>query len=484
MASWLSVINIILVLLVLVSRSRADNPPCPTGLAGSSTSNLGCAIVAGRNENGTGTACVPAPLISGKRKRQNVDLLNITSFVQEYPYQASPYFKPSAVLRGCTGSVVTTFDTEDANLAGRGQTVVSQRPSCLSTVPIELVSGLGNSVHVIEEDIILDGWLIHITDGFFTIPTLLSSTLQTINGVAQFANATDSSLSSFDFVPSITAFVTSDSAFATALRCSQGSTAKINPLALLRANIVTGSVAYSPQLVDGAFFRSTYGEDITVSVINGTKYVNNAPVVEEDIVIQNGVVHIIGGLVSDEGLICPPTPSSAPNTSCITTMLTTNIITNIVSNLTTTVTKPPTSILTTTVNIAPPPVTTFVTDIISPTTAFSATTVITTVLITTGPTTTVFSTKIIPTTILSIDTPTIVLTTMSLTTVLTTTTPTIALTTTASSFATTLTTVSLPTTTETISDSSKVWTTSPPPESYSTPCPESESWTKGYNNGP
>jgi hypothetical protein len=136
----------------------------------------------------------------------------------------------------------------------------------------------------------------HLLDSFFTKPSLLSSTLRSINGTSQFANATGSSISAFDFVPSITAFVSSDSAFATALRCGQGSVATINPLALLGANIVAGSVVYSPLLVDGAFFRSVNGEEITVSVNNGTKYVNGAPVVQEDIIIQNGVVHIVDGV--------------------------------------------------------------------------------------------------------------------------------------------------------------------------------------------
>jgi uncharacterized surface protein with fasciclin (FAS1) repeats len=122
---------------------------------------------------------------------------------------------------------------------------------------------------------------------------LLSSTLQTIGGTNLFANATASSVSAFDFVPSITAFIPSDSAFATALRCSQGSNATINALALLGANIVEGFVAYSPLLVDGAFFQSINGDDITVLVSNGTKYVNGARIVQEDIVIQNGVVHIV-----------------------------------------------------------------------------------------------------------------------------------------------------------------------------------------------
>jgi hypothetical protein len=96
---------------------------------------------------------------------------NMSSFEAEFPYQVSPYFKTAATLRACSGSVVTTYDTKDANLNGRGQTVVSQRNqhgSCCNNgtqQPIRLFSGLGDSVNVIEEDIFFPGGVMHITDG-------------------------------------------------------------------------------------------------------------------------------------------------------------------------------------------------------------------------------------------------------------------------------------------------------------------------------
>lgn len=89
----------------------------------------------------------------------------------EFRYQVSPYLKTAATLRACSGSAVTTYDTENANLYGRGQNFVSQRNpdhSCCDTdskEPIRLFSGFGRSVTVIEEDIFFPGGVIHITDG-------------------------------------------------------------------------------------------------------------------------------------------------------------------------------------------------------------------------------------------------------------------------------------------------------------------------------
>jgi len=165
------IVNLVFITLISVSPSRAQSTTtCQNDISkiGNDMSQAICDNGGGGNANGTGTIFLPdqEPM---RRKRQNGQSQNFSLLIQEYPYQISPYFKPAAVLRACTGSIVTTYDTEDANLNGRGQTVVSQRQSCNSTGPIELFSGLGNSVQVVEEDIFFDGWVIHITSGLVEI---------------------------------------------------------------------------------------------------------------------------------------------------------------------------------------------------------------------------------------------------------------------------------------------------------------------------
>jgi hypothetical protein len=164
--------SLIFIVLALISPGLATQPTTTASSclskasqAGSHSDQWDCGNGGGGNTNGTnGTVIVPRSEPT-KLKRQNLPIQNLSLFIQEHPYQASPYYKPAAVLRGCTGSIITTFDTEDANLNGRGQTVVSQRQSCGSTGPIELFSGLGKSVQIVQEDLFIDGWLVHISDG-------------------------------------------------------------------------------------------------------------------------------------------------------------------------------------------------------------------------------------------------------------------------------------------------------------------------------
>jgi uncharacterized surface protein with fasciclin (FAS1) repeats len=103
-------------------------------------------------------------------------------------------------------------------------------------------------------------------------------------------------LSAFDRVPSITVFVPSNSALLAKLQCAAVLSAG-DARTLLNAQVVNNFVAYSPSLVDGAFFRAANGEDITITVKkDGSKYANGIKIIQEDIVVENGVVHIVDGV--------------------------------------------------------------------------------------------------------------------------------------------------------------------------------------------
>jgi uncharacterized surface protein with fasciclin (FAS1) repeats len=94
-----------------------------------------------------------------------------------------------------------------------------------------------------------------------------------------------------DYIPEITVFVPSDSAILTALACSSG---EIDTDRLLRAHAIVGFSGYSPLLVEGAQFHAQDGTLIDVTTdYSGAVFVNHARVVKSDIVIKNGVVHII-----------------------------------------------------------------------------------------------------------------------------------------------------------------------------------------------
>ena len=155
--------------LFLFFRGTNGQSGCETvGQSAGSTMGTWTCSGGGQNPGGQNTYFVP----QNDENLSKRSLWTNNSWIpSEFRYQVSPYLKTAATLRACSGSVVTTYNTADSNLYGRGQSVVSQRypdHSCCDTdskEPIRLFSGFGRSVTIIKEDICFPGGIIHITDG-------------------------------------------------------------------------------------------------------------------------------------------------------------------------------------------------------------------------------------------------------------------------------------------------------------------------------
>ena len=74
---------------------------------------------------------------------------------------------------------------------------------------------------------------------------------------------------------------------------------------------VVGATAMSGDLSDGQMVTTLQGEDVTISIMDGTVMVNNATVTAADITTDNGVVHVI------DAVLLPPTPEATPTVADI-----------------------------------------------------------------------------------------------------------------------------------------------------------------------
>ncbi|KAF2670406.1 hypothetical protein BT63DRAFT_454597 [Microthyrium microscopicum] len=230
--------------------------------------------------NDAGTVFVPQTL-SSKFKR---DTEAGSSWVRRqlatnpsFLYQISPHVLPSALLRSFTGSVIPTYDYQDAILSGRGQVATTHgaRESgglCNATDPVKIYSGFGDVVTIIKADIPFDGGIIHIVSE----PQTLSATLASTTNTSIFSSYISDAFMYLDNIPEITVFVPSDSAIKTALQCSQGN---LDIARLLRAHIIVGFTAYSPVLVEGLQARAQDGSIIDVTTdVQGDIFINGAKV--------------------------------------------------------------------------------------------------------------------------------------------------------------------------------------------------------------
>ncbi|KIW74243.1 hypothetical protein Z517_12183 [Fonsecaea pedrosoi CBS 271.37] len=228
-------------------------------------------------------------------------------------------------LRTPPGAVVATKDT-NANLKGATQKVVSKPKNSTKTTSskrsaptllarqdtvdtlVDIFSGLGNSVGVITADIPFAGGVIHTTDGLFTLPATLSTTAQTTGQSTFVALANSSNQSTtLDATPLITVFIPTNQAFAAANIAPSLSPSSIQ--SVLAGHVVQDFAGYLPSLSNGASFVTQSGTTVTVTVQGDDYFVNNAKIVASNLILENGVAHIIDTVLTPP--ITPYTGSAA-----------------------------------------------------------------------------------------------------------------------------------------------------------------------------
>jgi uncharacterized surface protein with fasciclin (FAS1) repeats len=124
----------------------------------------------------------------------------------------------------------------------------------------------------------------------FTLPESLIDTANVngqtaFTGLAKSYNQTDT----LNNTPDITYFIPNNGAFA--MQDSTNSYATIEKLLL--GHLIPNFAGYLPTLSDGATYRSQGGSQFTLSIRGNDYYVNNAKIVLPNVVLENGVAHVI-----------------------------------------------------------------------------------------------------------------------------------------------------------------------------------------------
>jgi len=202
------------------------------------------------------------------------------------------------------------IDTRPVNVTGptkRWHTPLASRQESDKAAQslLRITSGLGNTTNVVRGDIPYDGGLIHITDSYFTLPQPVSSTSQA-TGQTSFAGllAKSNMTNTLESTHSVTIFLPSNAAFSS-------TNTSVPATELLSNHVVAGTVSYLPDLTDGSCLTTTRGELLTVSVREGQYYVNGARITKANLVLENGVAHVIDKVLVPK-LPTPVTGGSSP----------------------------------------------------------------------------------------------------------------------------------------------------------------------------
>ena len=145
-----------------------------------------------------------------------------------------------------------------------------------------------------KQDITFDGGIVHVINSVLTVPANITVTATTA-GLTSLANALIkvNLLDTVNTLPDITVFAPTNAAFA-AINSTVAGLSNAQLASILEYHVISGTVGYSTLLTNGETIPTLDdGANVTITLGNGTVKVNNANVVIPDVLVANGVVHVI-----------------------------------------------------------------------------------------------------------------------------------------------------------------------------------------------
>ncbi|KAI2470772.1 FAS1 domain-containing protein [Annulohypoxylon bovei var. microspora] len=173
---------------------------------------------------------------------------------------------------------------------------------------VTFFTALKQNASIVTANVNFTGGTIHIIDSLLAIPQNLSDTLSNSNltaaeGAIMTAKLTDILADTHN----VTIFAPNNDAF-DAIGSIVGNLSADDLTSIVGYHVINGSINYSADLKNSTVM-AVNGEKITITVNNGTIYANSAKVTVPDILLSNGVVHVIDQVLN------PNNTSAAPDTT-------------------------------------------------------------------------------------------------------------------------------------------------------------------------
>ncbi|KAK5090412.1 hypothetical protein LTS08_002687 [Lithohypha guttulata] len=173
---------------------------------------------------------------------------------------------------------------------------------------VTFFSGLSSNSSVVNASIPFSGGTIHIINRFLTVPQNISTTGVALNLTSAVGAIGQLNLTqAVDYTPDLTVFLPNNAAF----QRIGGNLANltVEQLAGIFAyHIVNGTVLYSTDIQNGTSVETT-GGNVTLTLQGSNVFVNNARVIRPNVLVANGVVHVIDRVLN------PANTTATPNAS-------------------------------------------------------------------------------------------------------------------------------------------------------------------------
>ena len=160
------------------------------------------------------------------------------------------------------------------------------------------------------QNLAFSGGIVHVIDTFLVPPADFITSAPQFNLSAAGGATTNASLNEYlntatdltIFVPNNEAFQRLGSAFASM------SLAELSRV--LEYHVVNGTnfVGYSSNLPNNTVLKSRQGKELTITFASNSLFVNSARVLQEDLLISNGVMHVIDNVLDYNATDVKPVP--------------------------------------------------------------------------------------------------------------------------------------------------------------------------------
>ncbi|CAG8977348.1 hypothetical protein HYALB_00011362 [Hymenoscyphus albidus] len=178
---------------------------------------------------------------------------------------------------------------------------------------VEVMSGFKEIATVETADLMYNGGVVHIIDNVMAVPRTVSSTaldsqLTALVGALKNTNL----VTAVDTTRDVTVFAPNNDAF----KAIGGTAATLDMQQLstiLQYHVVRGTVGYSTLLTMGLANRTLTtlaGNRLRVTATQNKVFVNSAQVVNADVLVNNGVMHVINEVMNPRNTTGVPNPAA------------------------------------------------------------------------------------------------------------------------------------------------------------------------------
>jgi len=175
---------------------------------------------------------------------------------------------------------------------------------------VTFFSGLLQNATVTQANINFTGGVIHVIDTVLTIPQTIAATAEAAGLSAAAGALTDTKLvDAVDDLMDVTVFVPNNAAFQ-AIGSALGNLSMAQLASILEYHVINGTVAYSTDLMNGTMIKTMNGNNVTVTIMNGSVFVDSAMVITPDVLVANGVVHVIDAVLNPNATTLTANPTT------------------------------------------------------------------------------------------------------------------------------------------------------------------------------